>query len=63
MAAELYIIALPALMLAWANGANDVSKGVSTLIGSGLAKPAHAILWGTLWTLLGGVAAVYWGRP
>lgn len=61
MNAQLFAIALPALLLAWANGANDVSKGVATLIGSGLAKPTYAILWGTLWTLLGGVAAVFWG--
>lgn len=61
MNAQLYAIALPALLLAWSNGANDVSKGIATLIGSGLAKPAPAILWGTLWTLLGGVAAAFWG--
>ncbi|TAN52272.1 MAG: inorganic phosphate transporter [Methylococcaceae bacterium] len=61
MNAQLYAIALPALLLAWANGANDVSKGIATLIGSGLSKPAPAILWGTFWTLLGGVAAAFWG--
>ena len=41
MNAQLFSIALPALLLAWANGANDASKGVATLIGSGLAKPAR----------------------
>lgn len=61
MNAEFCSIALPVLLLAWANGANDVSKGVATLIGSGLAQPGRAILWGSFWTLLGGVAAVYWG--
>lgn len=61
MNAQLYSIALPALLLAWANGANDVSKGIATLIGSGLAKPAPAIFWGTFWTLVGGVAAAFWG--
>jgi PiT family inorganic phosphate transporter len=54
-------IALPILGLAWVNGANDVSKGVSTLIGSGVARPSRAIWWGTAWTLLGGLAAVLWG--
>lgn len=61
MDAHLMIVALPVLALAWVNGANDVAKGVSTLIGSGTAKPSHAIWWGTLWTLLGGLAAVLWG--
>jgi PiT family inorganic phosphate transporter len=61
MNAQLCAITLPVLLLAWANGANDVSKGVATLIGSGLAKPTPAILWSTFCTLLGGVAAVFWG--
>ena len=54
-------IAIPVLMLAWANGANDVSKGVATLLGSGAASGRQALLWGALWTLVGGVAAVFWG--
>ena len=54
-------VALPILGLAWVNGANDVAKGVSTLIGSGTAQPSRAIWWGTAWTLLGGLAAVVWG--
>lgn len=54
-------VAVPVLMLAWANGANDVCKGVATLLGSGAASARHALLWGTLWTVLGGVAAVFWG--
>lgn len=59
--ANLLLVAVPVLALAWVNGANDVSKGVSTLIGSGVARPSRAIWWGTLWTLLGGLAAVLWG--
>lgn len=47
--------------LAWANGANDVAKGVATLAGSGVASARRAIAWGSLCTLLGGVAAVWWG--
>ena len=54
-------VAGPVLMLAWANGANDVCKGVATLLGSGAASGRHALLWGSLWTVLGGVAAVFWG--
>lgn len=61
MNAQLMLVALPVLALAWVNGANDVAKGVSTLIGSGVSKPSRAIWWGTLWTLLGGLAAVLWG--
>lgn len=49
------------LSLAWANGANDISKGVATLVGSGASRVKTAIWWGTLWTVLGGVAAVGWG--
>lgn len=48
---------LAALALAFANGANDVSKGIATLTGGGLASPARAVLWGALWTLAGGLAA------
>lgn len=48
-------------VLAWANGANDVAKGVATLAGSGVANARRAIIWGSGCTLLGGVAAVWWG--
>lgn len=54
-------IMLPVLMLAWANGANDVCKGVATLFGSGAASARHALLWGAVWTVFGGVAAIFWG--
>jgi PiT family inorganic phosphate transporter len=49
------------LMLAWANGENDVCKGVATLLGSGAASARNGLLWGAFWTVLGGVAAVFWG--
>ncbi len=55
------LVSLLILSLAWANGANDVSKGVATLAGGGLAGARRAILWGTLCTMLGGLAAVIWG--
>jgi len=41
------------LSLAFANGANDVSKAIATLVGSGVADYRTAILWGTLWTTIG----------
>lgn len=39
--------------LAAANGANDVSKGVATLAGSGVTRYRTAIIWGALTTLAG----------
>jgi len=41
------------LWLAFANGSNDVSKAVATLVGSGVANYRTAILWGTGWTMVG----------
>lgn len=46
------IVAL-ASVLAFANGANDVSKGVATLVGGGVTSYRRAIAWGTAWTALG----------
>ena len=47
-----------AAAVAWANGANDVSKGVATLVGSRLATYAQALRWGTLWTVAGAISAL-----
>ncbi len=48
-------------VLAFVNGANDVSKGIATLAGSGVSDYRRAIFWGALWTaggsLFGAVAA------
>ena len=41
------------LLLAFANGANDVSKAIATLVGSGVTDYRPAILWGTCWTVVG----------
>ena len=66
----LLLIALT-LGVAFANGANDVSKGIATLVGAGLAGERRAILWGTVWTVLGvsvalvlahGLVATFSGR-
>ena len=48
---------LLALFLAYANGSNDVSKGIATLVGSGASSFRAAIIWGTAWTVLGGLFA------
>src|SRR3989449_9360072 len=58
MAAAALLVALT-LVVAFANGANDVSKGVATLVGSGVTDYRRAILWGTVWTVAGGVAAAF----
>lgn len=43
--------------LALANGANDVSKGVATLVGSGVGSDRRALAWGAAWTTVGGLGA------
>jgi PiT family inorganic phosphate transporter len=47
------------LAVAFFNGANDVSKGVATLAGSGVSRLRSAVTWGVLWTAAGGVAATF----
>jgi PiT family inorganic phosphate transporter len=53
------LIFLVPTLLAYANGANDVSKGIATLVGSGVANYRRAILWGTVWTGFGGASASF----
>lgn len=48
--------------IAYVNGGNDVSKGIATLVGSGVANTRRAVLWGTLWTGIGGLAAAFLAR-
>src|SRR6266508_2186405 len=48
-----------AVLLAWANGSNDVSKGIATLVGSGVTSFRAAVLWGALWTVAGGLVAAF----
>ena len=48
---------LATVALAFANGGNDVSKGVATLVGSGRATYRRAIAWDTLAAVFGGFAA------
>jgi PiT family inorganic phosphate transporter len=49
---ELILLAF-ILALAFANGSNDVSKAIATLVGSGVTNYPTAILWGTAWTGVG----------
>lgn len=48
--------------LAFVNGANDVSKGIATLVGSGVAGYQRAIIWGTGWTAAGALAGAVLGK-
>lgn len=51
---DLSLLALLLVMaLAFANGANDVSKAIATLVGSGVTNYRTAIIWGTSWTVVG----------
>ena len=47
------------LALAYANGTNDVSKAIATLVGSGVTDYRAAILWGTCWTMIGAGSAAF----
>lgn len=46
-----------AFLLAYANGANDVSRGIATLVGSGVTNFRRAVIWGSMWTIAGGLLA------
>jgi inorganic phosphate transporter, PiT family len=47
------------LVLAFANGTNDVSKAIATLVGSGVTNYRTAIAWGTFWTIAGAALAAF----
>ncbi len=47
------------LVLAFANGTNDVSKAIATLVGSGVTDYRTAIAWGTFWTMVGSAVAAF----
>ena len=49
----LTLVILAVAALSYANGANDNSKGVATLVGFGSASPRQALLWAMLTTALG----------
>ena len=50
------VLVVVATFIAFANGQNDVSKGIATLVGSGVSSYRRAIVWGSVWTGLGGLA-------
>jgi len=51
----LVLVLLVGVFLAYVNGANDVSKGIATLVGSGVTDYRRAISWGAAWTAAGGL--------
>jgi len=51
------ILILACLFVAFANGANDVSRGIATLVGSGVSNYRAAVAWGTGWTVAGALMA------
>lgn len=58
----LIIVLALGFVIAYTNGANDVSKGIATLVGSGVTNYRRAILWGTFWTGIGGIAGAFLAR-
>ncbi len=61
MTAVLIAVSIAALLLAFANGANDNAKGVATLIGSRLVSLRCAVVYAAITTMLGSVAAIWLG--
>ncbi|MBI5461450.1 MAG: inorganic phosphate transporter [Gammaproteobacteria bacterium] len=61
MSIEMAWVAGLVFALAWANGANDIAKGIATLVGDGTVGAKRAVWWGTLCTALGGLTAALWG--
>src|SRR5215217_2121253 len=47
------LVILLAAALSYANGANDNSKGVATLVGFGAATPRQALFWAMVTTAIG----------
>ncbi len=59
MSYGLLLIVIAGLFLAFSNGANDNFKGVATLLGSKTASYKVALLWATLTTFSGSLAAFF----
>lgn len=55
------VLFLLVLALAYSNGANDISKGIATLVGSGISNIRRAVVCGVITTALGSIAAVVFG--
>ncbi len=53
------VLILPLFLLSFANGSNDVSKGISTLVGSRITGYRSAIIWGTACTATGATVSAF----
>ena len=58
MAGSIVLVVL-AVALGYANGSNDVSKAVATLVGSGVSDFKSAAAWSAGWTVAGAFAAAF----
>ncbi len=58
MPINLVFLVVAALLIAYANGANDNFKGVATLFGSRVAPYRKALSWATVMTFLGSLTAL-----
>lgn len=58
----LCLVLVLGLAIAYINGANDVSKGIATLVGSGVADYKRAVAWGTVWTGIGAMVGAFLAR-
>jgi PiT family inorganic phosphate transporter len=54
---EFFLFSLVFILAFW-NGANDVSKGIATLAGAKVIRPGAALLWGALTTTIGAMAGI-----
>ncbi len=52
------LLILATLAVGYYNGANDVSKAIATLVGSGVSRYRTAVVWGSLWTFVGAITAI-----
>ena len=52
------VAVIAALLVAYANGANDNFKGVATLFGSGTTDYRRALIWATVATFAGSMTPV-----
>lgn len=51
------LVVMATLAVGYYNGANDVSKAIATLVGSGVTRYRTAVIWGSLWTFVGAATA------
>ncbi len=53
-----FLLLVLVFILAYVNGANDISKSIATLVGGRVIRASSAILWGTITTTIGALVGV-----